>query len=84
MTSSLRDGRKYGEYPLSEVRVTPQQTPFTNFGKVEATRKSIFMVPLFHLTFLVEFAASGAGTSNGRHQRRFRQQGLLTSVQITT
>ena len=32
------------------------------------TSKFMFPVPLFHLTFLVEFAACRAGTSNWGHQ----------------
>ena len=38
----------------------------------------------FHLTFLVEFAASGAGTSNGRPSGGFASKDSLTSNQIST
>ena len=31
------------------------------------TRRYRILVPLFHLKFLVDFAASNGGTSNGRH-----------------
>jgi hypothetical protein len=37
------------------------------FRKAKGTGKSMILVPLFDLKFLIEFAAGGAGTSNRRH-----------------
>jgi hypothetical protein len=35
--------------------------------KAKGTSKSMILVPLFYLKFLVGLAAGGAGTSNSRH-----------------
>jgi hypothetical protein len=40
----------------------------TNFGSKGATSKYMFLVPLFDLKFLHEFAAGAVGTSNRRHE----------------
>ena len=38
-----------------------------NFGNKGGTSKYMILVPLIDLTFLNEFAAGDAGTSNRRH-----------------
>src|SRR5882724_12853367 len=38
--------------------------------KQRGTSKPMILVPLFDLKFLIEFAATGVGTSNRRHYRR--------------
>src|SRR5215211_2176830 len=49
----------------------------TNFGSKGATSKYMFLVPLFDLKFLHEFAAGAGGTSNRRHERgRLRASNL--------
>jgi len=47
--------------PRSEVRDTLQRA-LTRTSETRGTSNSIFLVPLFDLRFLTEFAASGVGT----------------------
>ena len=42
-------------------------TLLDEFRKAKGTSKFMFLVPLFDLKFLIEFAASDAGSSNRRH-----------------
>jgi hypothetical protein len=47
--------------------VTQGSTLLNEFRKAKGTSKSMILVPLFDLKFLIEIAAGGAGTSNRRH-----------------
>ncbi|HUF79779.1 MAG TPA: hypothetical protein VMN03_01490, partial [Burkholderiales bacterium] len=47
--------------------VTQRSTLLKEFRKAKGTSKSVILVPLFDLKFLIEFAVGGAGTSNRRH-----------------
>ena len=64
MSPSLPLGCTSARFPKFVIQGS---TLLNEFRKAKGTSKSMILVPLFDLKFLIEFAAGGAGTSNRRH-----------------
>src|SRR5712672_424092 len=57
-------GRASAPFPKFVIR---RSTLCHELRKQRGTSKHMILVPLFDLKFLIEFAATGVGTSNRRH-----------------
>src|SRR5258708_18372793 len=64
-TTVVRSGRRASApFPKFVIR---RSTLCHELRKQRGTSKTMILVPLFDLKFLIEFAATGVGTSNRRH-----------------